>query len=674
MKDLLACGQLNLSKIPEGKNPADVLTKHLTASNLHKLLSKLGVITKAADSKDLLSVVNLEMLASPRKEQSSFFIGMMAKHPVTSQLVASRVASRPLPSNSFQQPSQEAVPNLQSSQRPFSLSSFWRYLFFVVALLCAATYVFHNVVSFKMYCLFRSAMLILMKLYRFIVFVYGQFSSTMTSLQRALGTASSVAFRSLSTTSLQRPMLSTNPRTPAHLSASSTTTLPRTALCTHSWKTRFLTILFSTCLGWVASAYQGHSFTAKASFAQTSSFSSFPSIGVSFNIFEAQKMAYFKHDQLIAVLLANEAYTLPPALLQHVMEGTLFNDELEPAWVSDMLPKLPKNDELQFYMVLGEKAMESFEKSNFEQLPPQKVSGSSNANLGNWQASSSFAKAVSFWAWTACRAPELLKEEAYVINFKFEVSRFVAKHKALQLGHTVTLDFRGADCQLCFWGTQQAPQQQPLFGSLHIQLGDIIVKLCSFWQDAAALWLSQLWLGLCEQWAPSCSLLEAWSAAACGTLPAACRHAWPEPSNGQAYSEGTCQGGWRASFKNATSFFCSSQLLEGNSQELQQSFGRSGAACREAYRRTRRKKQLGTEMFQQQPLQLRKLQDALMAALPACRVVKATFRCTWSLSLRTILAASTRSLSRKRNSLKKQLAEAACRQHRGKQLHQLRVW
>ena len=282
-------------------------------------------------------------------------------------------------------------------------------------------------------------------------------------------------------------MLSTNPRTPAQLSASSTTTLPRTALCTHSWKTRFLAILFSTCLGWVASVYQGHSFTVKASFAQTSSFSSFPSIGISFNIFEAQKVAYFTHDQLIAVLIANEAYTLPPALLQHVMEGMLFNDELEeisdkinPHWVSDHLPKLPKKDELQFWMVLGEKAMESFEKSDFNQLPPQKISGSSNANLGNWQASSSFAKAVSFWAWTACRAPELLKEEAYVISFKITVSRFVAQHKALQLGHTITLDFRGADCQLCFWGKQQASEEQPLFGSLHIELGNLIVKLAAF--------------------------------------------------------------------------------------------------------------------------------------------------------------------------------------------------
>ena len=135
------------------------------------------------------------MLASPRKDQSSFFIGMMAKHPVTAQLVASSVASRPLPSNSLHQPSQEAVPNLQSSQRSFSLSSLWWYLFFVVALLCAAPYVFHNVVSFQMYGLFLSAMLVLTKLYRFMVFVYDQLASTRTSLQRALGTTSSLAFQ-----------------------------------------------------------------------------------------------------------------------------------------------------------------------------------------------------------------------------------------------------------------------------------------------------------------------------------------------------------------------------------------------------------------------------------------------------------------------------------------------
>ena len=225
----------------------------------------------------------------------------------------------------------------------------------------------------------------------------------------------------------------------------------------------------------------------KASFAQTSSFSSFTGISISFHIIEEQQMAAFTHDELIPLLLANEAYTLPPALLQHVMEGILFNDELEEVsdklnshWVKDHLPKLPKRDELQFWMVIGETAMESFEKSDLQQLPKQKVQGAANANLGNWQASSSFAKAVNFWAWTACRAPELLKEEAYVISFTIEVSRFVKQLKALKLENTVTLDFRGADCQLCFWGKELESEELPSFNSLHIELGPLIVRLAPF--------------------------------------------------------------------------------------------------------------------------------------------------------------------------------------------------
>ena len=365
--DLLANGQLQFSKLPAGKNPATMLTNNLPASTLHKLLSKLEMRTRAADSKDLLSVVNLEMLASPRAKQSSFFIGMMAKHPVSAQLVASRVASRPIPSRSLHKHSQEAVSNLQSSQRTFSLRSFWRYLFFVVALLCANLFATASFFNFKICSLLLYGMLSLMQLCFDTVIVFKQWAFRTAFWTRALRTTtSSLAFLSLSTTSLQRPMLSTNPRAPAQVSASSTTSPPRTALCTQSWKTRFHAILFSTCLGWVASAYQDHSFTLQASFAQTSSFSSFTCILDSFHILEAQKMAYFTHDQLIPPLLANEAYTLPPALLQHVMEGMLFNDELEEIsdrinshWVSEHLPKLPKKDELHFWMVLGEKAMET---------------------------------------------------------------------------------------------------------------------------------------------------------------------------------------------------------------------------------------------------------------------------------------------------------------------------
>ena len=151
--------------------------------------------------------------------------------------------------------------------------------------------------------------------------------------------------------------------------------------------------------------------------------------------------------------------------------------ELEAAFFKELLPELPENDELEFFLVLGKLAMQAFKATSFDlQLPQQKVKGSSNANLGNWQASSSFAKAVSFWAWTTCRAPELAAEPAYVISFRFKVQSFAAKYKALQLGHTISLDFRGTDCQLCFWGKQQASQHQPTFSSLNIKLGDIIAS------------------------------------------------------------------------------------------------------------------------------------------------------------------------------------------------------
>ena len=154
-----------------------MLTQHLPASNLHKLLSKLGVRTRAADSENLLSVISFESLASPRERQRSFFIGMTAKHPVPAQLVASRVAARPLSSNSFQQHNQAAVPNLQTSQRIFSLSSFqWHLVLFVVALLFAATDDFYRLDSFQLYGLFPSTMLVLMKLSRFTVSVSGQLS------------------------------------------------------------------------------------------------------------------------------------------------------------------------------------------------------------------------------------------------------------------------------------------------------------------------------------------------------------------------------------------------------------------------------------------------------------------------------------------------------------------
>ena len=185
MNDLLVNGQLQLSKIQAGKNPAAMLTKHLSASNLHKLLPKLGVTTRVADSGALFSVLNLEMLASTREQQSSFFIGMMAEQPVTAQLVASRDSSSLAHSRSLPKPSQAAAQNLPTSQRPFAWSSFSGYFLCSVALLCSANRVYGNLVSFKLYGLLLSSMSVLVKLSRVITFVCANLASTTISLSRA---------------------------------------------------------------------------------------------------------------------------------------------------------------------------------------------------------------------------------------------------------------------------------------------------------------------------------------------------------------------------------------------------------------------------------------------------------------------------------------------------------
>ena len=142
-----------------------------------------------------------------------------------------------------------------------------------------------------------------------------------------MGTTSSLALGRVLITRLQR-LLSDPHRTPTQLSASSAIRQSYITLRTSSFGTRRLIILLYVCLGSVASMCSAHSFTVTASFAQ-SSFPSFPSISDTFSFLEEQKMAYFTHDQLIPLLLANEAYSLPPTLLWHVMNGTLDNDELE---------------------------------------------------------------------------------------------------------------------------------------------------------------------------------------------------------------------------------------------------------------------------------------------------------------------------------------------------------
>ena len=103
-----------------------------------------------------------------------------------------------------------------------------------------------------------------------------------------------------------------------------------------------------------------------ASFAQRSSLSSSFSFSFSTHL-EAENMVSFQHEQLLEVMLANEAYTLPHSLLKHIFAGKLVNQELEeqPAKLEaslfkELLPKLPETDELKFFLGLGERAMKSF--------------------------------------------------------------------------------------------------------------------------------------------------------------------------------------------------------------------------------------------------------------------------------------------------------------------------
>ena len=265
-KDLSTNGQLHLRTIQAGKNPAIMLTRHLSASHLHKLLPKLGVTTRAADSGALFSVLNLEVLASPSEQPSSFFIGMMAEQPVTAQLAESPVSLRPALSRSLPGHSQAAAKKLPTSQRMFARSGFSGYFLCPVVLPCCANCVVDNFVSFQLYGLSLSIMSILMELYRVIAVIRVTRALLTTSLPRAFRTLSSSLGSQLST-SLHSSMLSPTPR----LSASSTTTLYTAALCTHSWGTNLCSIFLSIFLGWVILACHCKSLSLSANLAQTSS-------------------------------------------------------------------------------------------------------------------------------------------------------------------------------------------------------------------------------------------------------------------------------------------------------------------------------------------------------------------------------------------------------------------
>ena len=410
-------------------NPADVLTKYLQASTLHKLLPKLGVMTRAVDSKEMLSVLSFDGQVCSSQPTSSFFIGMLSEEPITAQLVASRAYSRrSLPRPSLPEESREAV---QSIPRSFTWSSFRWFFVCSAALLCVPF--FFQIFDFKLYGSLLSGTMVVVQLCQRISYVLDQVASRTRASATALRTVSSVALGSLRTPkSLRRVLLAT-----------------------------FLA-------AWVALLVQ-KSLILSASFAQKDSFeSSLPSLCLSsFCVTtsspaserassRAFSMMSFKHEQVMAILLANEAYSLPQALLEHSLAAKILNkelqpldEELEPQLFAQFLPKLRSETALILWLIMPESALKAFQASGWDVLPPQKAS-SRNANLGNWQLSSSASKQISFYAWCSNRAEQLGAEKAYLPSMQLDVPAFSKAVQSLQLGSTVSLDHRGSDCQLVF--------------------------------------------------------------------------------------------------------------------------------------------------------------------------------------------------------------------------------
>ena len=189
MQDLVASGQLKLSKVPSERNPADVLTKYLQASTLHKLLPKLGVMTRAVDSKDLLSVISFDGRVSSPPTTSSFFIGMLAEQPVSAQLVASRAYSRrSLPLRSLRPESQQED---QPTPTSFTWSSFRWFSVCSAALLCLPF--FFQIFDFKLYGALLSGMMIAVQLCVRISFVLEQVALRTRTAATTLRPLSSIA-------------------------------------------------------------------------------------------------------------------------------------------------------------------------------------------------------------------------------------------------------------------------------------------------------------------------------------------------------------------------------------------------------------------------------------------------------------------------------------------------
>ena len=184
--------------------------------------------------------------------------------------------------------------------------------------------------------------------------------------------------------------------------------------------------------------------------------------------------------------LQNEAFSLPEALLDHVLEaklvakeGEALPEQLTASQFKSFVTQLDKKN-LRFWMILHKQAFEEFKASGFDQLPKQRCEKTSNANLGNWQASSSFAKQAAFYGWIVNRHPKLSSQEAFMMTFDIEPERFTASASYMGLGQTVSLDYRASDTQLVWWGKLQQSAFQPSMSQLGVQVGAFAWQLPAF--------------------------------------------------------------------------------------------------------------------------------------------------------------------------------------------------
>ena len=194
----------------------------------------------------------------------------------------------------------------------------------------------------------------------------------------------------------------------------------------------------------------------------------------------------FTHEEAVMMQLQNEAFALPEALLDHTLKAELCNKNGEaypkqlPAETFKLaVPKLDKK-KLRFWLLLHEEAFQHLKASEWKYLPQQRCSGTNNANLGNFQASSSFSKQVAFYAWIVNRHEKLSGQAAYMVSLDILPESFVWSANFMQLNKTVSLDYRASDTQLCFWGKLDPAESQPSFEKLGVEVGSLVWKLPNF--------------------------------------------------------------------------------------------------------------------------------------------------------------------------------------------------